>query len=160
MAALLLSLPFTAGGWAWIYSFASTIRQGASKVPNAMVLKTNLSLNWNGPFDILAVGPAPASHTPDNRSLQCKFLSIDLPTDLTLRGSNHRVAVEERKPCRNPEDIHGIPKYLPSGLTTRVPPPPPSPPLTTRPLRTSQHRRSSSRWNKPQATNSSAAAAG
>ena len=67
MAALSASPPFTVGGWAWVYNAASTIRQGAKKDTDATVLKTNLSLNWNGPFKILTVGPAPASDTPDNR---------------------------------------------------------------------------------------------
>jgi len=66
MAALSASPPFTVGGWAWVYNSASTIRQGAKKDTDATVLKTKLSLNWNGPFKILAVGPAPASDTPDN----------------------------------------------------------------------------------------------
>ena len=82
------------------------------------MLKTKLSLNWNGPFKILAVGPTPASDTPDNRPLQRKLLFLDLPTDLPGRDSNRRVSVERCKPCRNPDDIHDIPKYLPSGLTT------------------------------------------
>ncbi|CAN0512005.1 unnamed protein product, partial [Laminaria digitata] len=41
---------------------------------------SRLSLNWIGPFKILAVGPAPASDTPDNRPLHDKLLFLDLPS--------------------------------------------------------------------------------
>eukprot|EP00904_Undaria_pinnatifida_P010339 jgi/Undpi1/6435/HiC_scaffold_20.g08916.m1 len=117
MAAPLLSPPFTAGGWVWIDNFVSIVHQGSKKNTDAIVLKTNLSLNWNGPFKIFSVDSAPASDTPVNHPLQHKLLSINLPTDLPGRDFNRRVANERCKPCRNPDDIHHIPNYLPSGLT-------------------------------------------
>ncbi len=120
MAALLASPPFTVGGWAWVYNSASTIRQGVRKDTDATVLKTKLSLNWNGPFKILAVGPAAACDTPDNRPLHDKLLFLDLPSDLPGRDSKPRVSVKRCKPCRNPDDTTDIPHYLPAGLTTYV----------------------------------------
>ena len=120
MAALSASPPFTVGGWAWVYNSASTIRQGAKKDTDATVLKTKLSLNWNGPFKILAVGPAPASDTPDNHPLHDKLLFLDLPSDLPGRDSKRRVSVMRCKPCRSPEDTTDLPKYLPADLTTYV----------------------------------------
>ena len=55
MADLSVSPPFTVGDWSWVYNSTSTIRQGAKKDTDATVLKTKLSLNWNGPFKILGV---------------------------------------------------------------------------------------------------------
>lgn len=72
------------------------------------MLKTKLSLNWNGLFKIVALGPAPASDTPNNRPLQRKLLFLDLPTYLLRRVSNRRFAVERCKPCQNPDDSHDI----------------------------------------------------
>ena len=104
MAALLASPPFSVGGWSWVYNSASTIRQGVKKGTDATVLKTKLSLNWNGPFKILAVGPTAASETPDNRPLQDKLLFLDIPSDLPGRDSTPRVSVKRCKPCHNPDD--------------------------------------------------------
>ena len=85
MAALLASPPFAVGGWAWVDNPASTIRQGVKKGIDATVPKTKLSLNWNGPFRILSVGPTAASGTPGNRLRQDKLLFLDLPSDLPGR---------------------------------------------------------------------------
>ena len=120
MAALSAPPPFTVGGWAWVYNFASTIRQGAKKDTDATVLKTKLSLNRNGTSKILAVEPVPASDTPDNRPLHDKLLFIDLTSDLPGRDANPRVSVQRRKPCQSPDDIPDLPKYLPADLTTYV----------------------------------------
>ena len=120
MDALRRSPPFTTGGWAWIYNSAATIRQGAKKGTDATVLKTKLSFNWIGPFKILAVGPAPASDIPDGRPLHDKLLYFDLPSDLPGRDSKRRVSVVRCKPCRNPDDIHDLPKHLPADITKYV----------------------------------------
>ena len=48
MDALRLLPPFSVNGWAWIYNSATTIRQGARKGTDAIVLKTKLSFNWIG----------------------------------------------------------------------------------------------------------------
>ena len=66
------------------------------------------------------MGPAPASDTPDNRPLHDKLLFLDLPSDLLGRNCKRRVSVERCKPCQNPDDISGIPTYLPSDLTQYV----------------------------------------
>ena len=120
IAALLAFPPFSVGGWAWGYNSASTIRQGAKKGIDATVLKTKLSLHWNGPFTILAVGPTAASDTDDNRPLQDKLLFLDLLSDLPGRDSKPRVSVKRCKPCHNPDDTSDIPKHLPAELTTYV----------------------------------------
>ena len=120
MAALLPPPPFSVGGWAWVYNSASTIRQDVKKGTDATVLKTKLSLNWNGPFKILAVGLTAASDTADNRPLQDKLLFLSLPSDLPRRDSNPRVSVKRCKPCHNPDDTSDIPKHLPADLTTYV----------------------------------------
>ena len=68
------------GGWAWVYTSASNIRQGTKKDTDTIVLRTKLSLNWIGPFKILAGGPAPASEGCDNRPLYDKLLFLDIPS--------------------------------------------------------------------------------
>ena len=109
MAALSASPPFTVGGCAWVYNSASTIRQGGKKAT---------VLNWNWPLKIFAVGPAPASDTPDNHPLNDKLLFFDLPSDLPGRGSKPRVSVKRCKSCRSPEDTTDLPKYLPADLVS------------------------------------------
>ena len=86
MDALRLLPPFSVNGWAWIYNFAATIRQGARKGTGAIVFKTKLSFNWINPFEILTVGPAPASAVPDGRPLHDKVLYFDLPSDMPGRA--------------------------------------------------------------------------
>ena len=65
--ALLRRPKYTAGGWVWVYNTAATIRQGLRKRADNKVLKEKLSLNWTGPFKILAVGPPSAADTADGR---------------------------------------------------------------------------------------------
>ena len=108
------------GGWAWVYNTAATARQGAKKDIDTAVLNTKLSLNGTGPYKVLAVGPAPASDTPDNRPLHDKLLFLDLPSDLPGRDCKRRVSVDRCKPCQSPDGISGTPKYLPSDLTQYV----------------------------------------
>ena len=136
MAALLASPPFSVGGCAWVYNSASTIRQGAKKGTDATVLKTKLSLNWNGPFKILGVGPTAASDTPDNRPLQNKLLFLYLPSDLPGRDSKPRVSVKRCKPCPTPTTPATYPstyrrtsQHTSSQLSLQ------SPPLTRHPRR-------------------------
>ena len=62
--ALLRRPKYTAGGWVWVYNTAATIRQGSRKGTDNIVLKEKLSLNWTGPFKILAVGPTSGTTTP------------------------------------------------------------------------------------------------
>ena len=49
---------------------------------DAKVLKTKFSLNWTGPFKILAIGPSPAEATPDSRTLAAKLIYLDYPNDM------------------------------------------------------------------------------
>ena len=120
MDALRLLLPFSVNGWAWIYNFAATIRQGAKKGTGAIVLKTKLSFNWISPFKILAMGPGPASAVPDGRPLHDKLLYLDLPSDMFGWDCKPRVSVLRCRPCRNLDDIHYISKHLSADLTKYV----------------------------------------
>ena len=75
--ALLRRSKYTAGGRVWVYNTAATIRQGLRKGADNKVLKEKLSLNWTGPFKIIAVGPSSAADTPDGRPLGCKLPYLD-----------------------------------------------------------------------------------
>ena len=101
--------------------FGSTIRQGSKPGDadaDAHVLKVKLSLNWTGPFKILAVGPAAAA--PDGRPLADKLLYLDLPSELPGIDAKARVSVARCKPCDNPSDLDDMPRFLPAGLTQYV----------------------------------------
>ena len=113
-------LTYSIGGWVWIYNTAATIRQGAKSGTDDKVLKAKLSLNWTGPFKILAVGPSPSDSTPDGRPLAAKLLYLDLPNDMPGPDAHCRVSVARCKPCTNPHDTTDIPQYLPAGLTRYV----------------------------------------
>ena len=102
--ALLRRPQYAAGGWVWIYNTAATIRQGLRKGADNKVLEEKLSLNFTGPFKIIAVGPAPAADTPDGRPLGDKLLYLDLPSNLSGPAAKPRVTVARCKPCANPYD--------------------------------------------------------
>ena len=119
--ALLRRPKYMAGGWVWIYNTAATIRQGLRKSADNKVLKEKLSLNWTGPFKILAAGPSPAADTPDGRPLGDKLLYLDLPSNISGPAAKPRVTVARCKPCANPYDADDIPRHLPAGLTQYVP---------------------------------------
>ena len=120
MDALRLLPPFSVNGLACFCNPVATIRQGARKDTDTIVLNTKLSFNWIGPFKILAVGPALASAVPDGRLLHDKHLYLDLPSGMPGRDSKPRVSVLRCKSCRNPDDIHDIPKHLLADLTKYV----------------------------------------
>ena len=74
---------FDLGGWAWVYNTAATIHQGAKPDKDAKVLKAKISLNWTGPYKVLAVGPCCSADTPDGSPLGTKLLLyLDLPSDM------------------------------------------------------------------------------
>ena len=110
MDALRRSPPFTIGGLAWIYISAPTNRQRTKKRTDAIVLKTKLSFNWIYPFKILAVGSAPASAIPDGWPLHDMLLYFVLHSDIHGCDFKHRASLLRCKPCRNPDDIHDVPK--------------------------------------------------
>ena len=118
--ALLRRSKYTAGGWVWVYNTAATIRQGLRKSADNKVLKEKLSLNWTGPFKIIAVGPSSAADTPDGRPLGDKLLYFDLPSNLSGPVTKPRVTVARCKPCANPYDADVIPRHLPASLTQYV----------------------------------------
>ena len=118
--ALLRRSQYAAGGWVWVYNSAATIRQGLRKGADNKVLKEKLSLNWTGPFKIIAVGPAPAADTPDGRPLGDKLLYLDLPSNLSGPAAKPRVTVARCKPCANPYDADNIPRHLPARPTQYV----------------------------------------
>ena len=93
---------FAIGGWVWVYNTATTIRQGAKAGTDAKILKGKLSVNWTGPFKILAVGPSPTEATPYGRPLAAKLLYLDLPNDMPGADAPCRVSVVRCKPCANP----------------------------------------------------------
>ena len=118
--ALLRRPKYTAGGWIWVYNTAATIRQGLRNGADNKVLNTKLSLNWTGPFKIIAVGPSSAADTTDGRPLGDKVLYLDLPSNLSGPAAKPRVTVARYKPCANPYDADHIPRHLPAGLTQYV----------------------------------------
>ena len=100
--ALLCRPTYTAGELVWVYNTAATIRQGLRKGADNKVLKEKFSLNWTGPFKILAVGPSLVVDTPDERPLGDKLLYLDLPSNLSGPAAKPRVTVARCKPCANP----------------------------------------------------------
>ena len=58
---------FAVGGWAWVYNYASTIRQGVKANTDAKVLKAKLALSWMGPHKLLAVDPCSSAETLTTR---------------------------------------------------------------------------------------------
>ena len=71
------------GGWVWVCNTDSTTRQGLRKGADKKNLQEKLSLNWTGPFKIVAVGPSPAANQSDGRPLGDKLLHLDLPSNLS-----------------------------------------------------------------------------
>ena len=111
---------FDMGGWAWVYNFTSTIRQGVKANTDGKALKANLVLNLTGPYKVLAVGPCFAAENPDGSPLRSNLLYLDLPSDVPGTDARRRVAIERCKPCANPHDSVDMTEYLPAGLTQYV----------------------------------------
>ena len=107
---------FAVGGWVSVCSTAATIRQGAKTDADAKVLKAKLSLNWTGPYNILAVGPCTPADTPGGSPLEAELPCVDLPFDMSGADARWRVSVQRCKPCANPHDHGGMPKYFASGV--------------------------------------------
>ena len=115
--ALLRCPKYTAGGWIWVYNTTATICQGLRKGADNKVFKVDFSLNWTGPFKIIAVGPFSAADTPDGHPLGDKLLYLNPPSNLSDPAAKPRVTVTRCKPCANPYDADDIPRHLPAGLT-------------------------------------------
>ena len=118
--ALLHRPKYTTGGWVWVYNTAATIHQRLRKGADNKVLKEQFSLNWTGPFKIIAVGPSSAADTPYGRPLGDKLLYLDLPSNLSGPAAKPRVTVAHCKPCANPYDADDIPRHALAGLTQYV----------------------------------------
>ena len=118
--ALLRRPKYVAGGWVWVYITLATIRQGMRKGVDNEFLKDKLSLNWTGPFKIVAVSPSPAANQPDGYPLGDKLLFLDLPSNMSGPAAKPRVTVARCKPCANPYDADDMPRHLPAGLTQYV----------------------------------------
>ena len=120
--ALLRRPKYVAGGWVWVYNTcaqASTTKFLKKRLRKGVVnkvLKEKLSLNWTGPFKIVAVGPSLAAKRP----LGDKLLYLDLPSNLSGPAAKPRVTVARFKPCANPYDEDDMPRHLPAGLTQYV----------------------------------------
>ena len=110
----------TVGGWVWIYNTAATIRHGTKFGTGAKVLKAKLSLDWTGPFKVLAVGPSPSDFTPDGCPLAGKLFYLGLLNDMPGHGAHCRISVARCKPCTNAHDTTDLPPYLPAGFTQDV----------------------------------------
>ena len=104
----------------WVYNTAATICQGPKTDTDVKVLKAKLSLNWTGPYKVLAVAPSTPADTPDGSPLGVKLLYSDLPSDMPGVGARRRVSVQRCKPCANPNDHNDMPKYFTAGLTQHV----------------------------------------
>ena len=100
-----------------MYNTAAIICQGTKADTDPNVLKAKLSLNWTGPYKVLAVGPCTPADTPDGSSLGDKLLLLDLPSDMPGPNARRRVSVQHCKPCANPHDHGDMPKYSSAGLT-------------------------------------------
>ena len=87
-----------------IRRWAVTFRQGAKPDTDAKVLKAKLSLNWTGPYKVLAVGPCSSADTPDGSPLGVKLLYLDLPSDMPGADARPRASLQRCKPCANPHD--------------------------------------------------------
>ena len=111
---------YTVVGRVCIYNTAATIRQGAKSGTDAKVLKEKLSLNWTGPFKILAVGPSPSDSTPDGRPLATNWYYLDLPNDMPGPDAHCRVSVDRCKPRTNPHDTTDLLRYLSAGQIQRL----------------------------------------
>ena len=113
-----------------MYNTAVTIRQGAKTDTDDKVLKTKLSLNWTGPYNVVAIGPCTPADTPDGSPVSAKRLhwiypptcpvrmlagasqynaSSPVPTPTTMptsrsifqrSGSNMRSTIDPRNPPR------------------------------------------------------------
>ena len=118
------------------------IRQGLRKGADNKVLKEKLSLNWTGPFKIIAFGPSSAADTPDGRPLGDKLLYFDLPSNLSGPAAKPRVTVARCKPCANPYDADNLGISLPALRNMSYTPSRPSRLHTTSPRMTSPPLRS------------------
>ena len=45
------------GDWAWVYTTALTVRQGAKPDTAAKVLEAEISRNWTGPYKVFVLRP-------------------------------------------------------------------------------------------------------
>ena len=112
--ALLDRPKYVAGGWVWVFNTAATTRQGLPKGADNKVLKEKLSLNWTGPFTIIAVGPSPAHNQLDGRPLGDKLQYLDLPSNMSGPAAKPRITVVRCKSCANdvatPPMLHDVAK--------------------------------------------------
>ena len=95
----------------------ATIHESAKTDTDTKVLKAKLTLNWTGPYKVLAVGPCTPANAPDGSPLRTKLLYLDLPSDMPGANTRRRVLVQRCKCCANPHDHSNMPKYLPAELT-------------------------------------------
>ena len=99
-----------------MYNTAAIICQGTKADTDPNVLKAKLSLNWTGPYKVLAVGPCNPACTPDGSSVGATLLYFDLPSDMPGVDARRRVSVQPCKPCANSHDDGNMPKYVASGV--------------------------------------------
>ena len=125
--ALLRHPQHAAGGWVWVYNTAATIRQGMRKGADNKILKEKLSLNWTGPFKIIAVcllyldlpsnlwGPAAKPRVTEHvanlvltRTMPTTYLDISLPA---LRNMSYTPLRPSRPVTTSPRTTSPIPRF-------------------------------------------------
>ena len=72
------------------------------------------SLNWTGPYEVLAVGACTPTDIPDGSPLDAKLLYLDLPSDMPGADARRHVSVQRCKPCANPHDHGDMQKCMPA----------------------------------------------
>ena len=64
-----------------VYNTAAAICQGANADTDAKILRAKLSLDWTGPYKVLAIGPCSSPDTPEGSPLATKLVYLDLSSD-------------------------------------------------------------------------------
>ena len=87
---------------------------------DSKTFKDEPSLDWTGPFKIVAVAPSPVANQPNGRLLGDELLYLDLPSNLSGPAAKPCVTVACFKPCANLYDADNMPRHIPAGFTQYV----------------------------------------
>ena len=87
---------FAVSGWVWVCNTPFTVHQGSKTYTGAKALKAKLSLNWTGPYKVLAVGPCSPADTRTARQSALRFhiliYRLTCPTRMLARAFWYNVA--------------------------------------------------------------------
>ena len=108
-AALGLRAYFAVGERVWIYRAPVTHQALTTTGARAQLSRKFLNL-WQGPYEVLCVGPGSIGSGPDAMLVGEKCLLI------MRDGSPQRVSVQLCKRCRDPADLADRPTGLPTGF--------------------------------------------